>query len=74
MDTTKKLYSDIIDDWFEEHKLKIMESTAYSYKKSIPNAKAYFSGVYIQDINADTLYDYVKWLREKYSIVTSARL
>lgn len=73
MEYEKTLYSEILDPWLDEHKLKITAPTAYGYKKSLPAIKEYFKGIYIQDITVDTLYDYVQLLRKKYSVSACAR-
>lgn len=68
------LYSDVLDRWIEEHKLKILESTTYGYRKALPAIKQYFEGQYIIDISADEIYNYIQWLKEQYSIQTCTRL
>ena len=67
------LYSDVLDEWVGEHKLKVMASTIYNYRKALPSIKQYFDGIYMQDITTDMLYDYIQFLKQKYSIQTCAR-
>lgn len=67
------LFADVLDQWIEEHKLKIAESTAYNYQKALPAIKQYFDGVYIQDMTTDTIYQYIHWLLGNFTIPTCTR-
>lgn len=57
------LFSDLIEEWFFHHKYKIMESTAYGYKKIIPCVQAYFGGVFVNDIDTEMIYNYINYLK-----------
>lgn len=71
---TNPLYCQVLDEWIDEHKLKIMESTAYGYKKALPAMKQYFSLVCIRDIGTEVLYNYMLYLKTHYSLDKCARL
>ena len=72
--TKKMLVSQLIDEWFHDHRFKIMESTAYEYEKCIPFVKDYFAGFYIDDITPDMVYEYIIFLKNKYSTLSSGRI
>ncbi|MSA01064.1 tyrosine-type recombinase/integrase [Lactonifactor sp. BIOML-A3] len=72
--TKKMLVSQLIDEWFHDHRFKIMESTAYEYEKCIPFVKDYFAGFYIDDITSDMVYEYIIFLKNKYSTLSSGRI
>ena len=60
-------YSDVIDYWFFEHKLRIAGSTAYTYKMCLPLAQQYFGTTKIKDVSAEILYNYLRYLEDKYA-------
>lgn len=72
--SSNPLYSDILDAWISEHKLRIKEPTAYNYFKALPAVKEYFDGVRIQDIDSEMVYNYVQHLQKQYTLITSTRL
>ena len=72
-ETLNPLYSVVLDEWFEEHKLRIQASSAYGYAKVLPAVKKYFDGVRIQDIDADMIYNYVQYLLQHFTVSTSSR-
>lgn len=55
-------FTDAIDFWFDSHKLEIAESTAYNYRKSIPLVKNYFSGVLVQKITSEDIWEFLEYL------------
>lgn len=72
--TKKMLVSQLIDEWFRDHRYKIMESTAYEYETTIPYVKDYFAGYYIDDITSDMVYEYIIFLKNKYPTLSSGRM
>lgn len=60
------LYSDVLNDWYDEHKLHIMESTAYNYRKALPIVQEYFDGILVNDITPDMVHKYVQHLLKCY--------
>lgn len=68
------LYSDILDLWINEHKMRIMESTAYNYYRAIPFIQQYFAGKHIQEITSEDIYEYVKYLKRSSLAITSTRI
>lgn len=67
------LFSTVLDEWLDQHKLKILASTAYGYAKVLPAIKEYFNGVHIQDIDADMIYNYIQYLLKTYTNQTCVR-
>ncbi len=72
MEMQNPLYGDVIDAWYNKHRLRIMESTAYNYKMSIPLVKEYFQGLRVRDITPDMVYDFVQYIVKRASSKTSA--
>ena len=68
------LFNNVVDDWFEKHRLRIAESTAYNYAKAIPSIKNYFYGYHIQDITPHMAHGYVQYTLGKFNTSSSARL
>lgn len=68
------LYSDILTAWLNEHKMRIMESTAYNYFRAIPYVQQYFQGMHVKDIASEDIYEYVKCLKQSNLSITSTRL
>lgn len=66
------LYSDLLDIWFSDHRLRIAASTAYGYEKTLPYIKKYFNGIFTADITPDKIYDFIQLLKEEMA-PTSAR-
>lgn len=69
---TKVLYSDLLDIWFSDHRLRIAASTAYGYQMALPYIKEYFAGIAVDDITPEMIYDYIQYL-ETVMVPTSAR-
>lgn len=70
--TENILYSDLLDIWFSDHRLRIAASTAYGYEKTLPRIKKYFSDIFVADITPDKIYDFIQLLKEEMA-PTSAR-
>lgn len=68
------LYSELLNEWIQEHKMKIMESTAYNYEKALLQLKSYFGEKRVRDISAELIYNYVTYLRNSGLAITSTRL
>lgn len=68
------LYSDIMTAWLNEHKMRIMESTAYNYFRAIPYVQQYFQEMRIKDVTSQDIYEYVKYLKQSDLTITSTRL
>lgn len=67
------LYSVVLDRWLSEHKMKIMESTAYNYERALIPIKKRFVGVRIKDISSEMIYEYITQLKKDLSL-TSTRI
>ena len=67
------LYSDLLDIWFADHRLRIAASTAYGYEMALPYIKKYFNAIYAADITQEMIYDYIQYL-ETVMAPTSVRL
>lgn len=74
METQNPSYSSVLDAWYDKHRLRIKESTAYNYYKAIPVLKKYFSGVRVKEITPEMAYDFIKYISGKVGVRTSARL
>lgn len=68
------LYSDILTAWLDEHKMRIIESTAYNYFRAIPYVQQYFQGMHVKDVTSQDIYEYVKYLKQSDLTITSTRL
>ena len=66
------LYSDLLDIWFADHRLRIAASTAYGYEKTLPYIKKYFNGIFVNGITPEMIYDFIQHLFEEMA-PTSAR-
>ena len=69
---TEVLYSDLLDFWFADHRLHIAASTAYGYQMALPYIKEYFTGVAVNDVTPEMIYDYIQYL-ETDMVPTSIR-
>lgn len=67
------LYADILDRWLAEHRVGIMESTAYDYERANLKIKNYFNNVRVKDITAQMIYDFMNYLKENNISYTSTR-
>lgn len=70
--TENILYSDLLDIWFADHRLRIAASTSYGYEKTLPYIKKYFNGIFVSDITSEMIYDFIQILKEEMA-PTSAR-
>lgn len=66
------LYSDLLDLWFADHRLRIAVSTAYCYEKTLPYIKEYFSEIFVGEVTSEMIYDFIQCI-EKEMAPTSAR-
>ena len=61
--------SDILDRWYDTHRLNIAYSTAYGYKCAIKRIKEYFGeDIKIRSLTSDILQDYILYLRYQKSL------
>lgn len=67
------MYSEVLDQWLMEHRLRIMESTAYEYERVGLKIKDYFKGVKVKNITARMIYDYIDYLKDNGVSYTSTR-
>lgn len=68
------LYDVVIEAWIDTHKLHIADSTEYNYRKGIPRVKDYFRDVYIQELTAEMVYEFIKTLKAQAYTLASVRL
>lgn len=73
MEIINPLYSDVLDAWLTEHRMRIMESTAYNYERALIPIKKYFDGVRVKEISAGMIFEYVTELKREISL-TSTRI
>lgn len=66
------LYSDLLDIWFADHRLRIAASTAYGYEMTLPYIKKYFNGIFVNGITSEMIYNFIQHLFEEMA-PTSAR-
>lgn len=73
MDINNPMYSDVLEAWLAEHRMRIMESTAYNYERAIIPIKEHFDGVRIKEVSAGMIFEYITQLKHEIS-PTSTRL
>lgn len=68
-------FADIIDMWMAKHRLKIVDSTAYRYTKSIPYVKDWFGDIEVSAVTDVMVFDYVQYLKRDSGLAyTSIRI
>lgn len=67
MDINNPLYSDVLDAWLTEHRMRIMESTAYNYERTLTPIKKHFDGARVKEISAGMIFEYVTELKREIS-------
>lgn len=56
-----KLFEEVADEWEDEHSKKLAYSTAEKYKPHIKFAKQYFVEIYIKDITANDIKNFISY-------------
>ena len=49
-------FAEVIDFWFETHRLTLAKPTVYNYKKYMPLVKQYFAGALVQKITQEDVF------------------
>lgn len=55
-------FTDVIDFWFETHRLTLAKPTVYNYKKYMPLVKQYFAGALVQKITQANILEFLEYL------------
>jgi integrase len=58
----KYLFSNLVQEWFEQHSNEIAYNTKLFYRKPVEDVKEYFQGYYIQDIKPKNIIKYLDYL------------
>lgn len=58
-------FSDVADEWFEHHEMRLEPTTAQAYKPHMERAKKFFSDQYIKDITPDEVQGFIDYLVER---------
>lgn len=55
-------FAEVINFWFETHRLTLAKPTVYNYKKYIPLVKQYFTGALVQKITQEDVLEFLEYL------------
>ena len=47
------LYSVVLEEWADDHALRVMASTMYNYRRGLPRLIEFFEGKSVQDVTAE---------------------